>query len=123
MRRVLGGIAAVIIIITVAAVIWFTKTDQLTKFVNAQFPPVKLDDHRQQAMRTALAVLSSMQPTNIAVGLDTKDVHDVLMEQKVIKQSGITKVELHAKDQLLRFDIRFERQFDGSDSDLPDETK
>jgi hypothetical protein len=122
-KRVFRVITGLVLVVAILGGIWFVRSDQLTKLVNAQFPPVSAENQRQLAIATAIAVLDEMGPANVAASVDLRDLKKYLESLPIFAAFGIKTLTLHTDKQLMHVDIAFDHQFSSSDIKLPEDPR
>jgi hypothetical protein len=86
----------------------------LTTLVNAQFPPITVDQQRQSAIDTSADALTALAAPNLALGLVFSDVNKVVLTDD-LKQAGVKKLNVSGDKQLVKIEADFDRQFDAAD--------
>ncbi|MER9684688.1 MULTISPECIES: hypothetical protein [unclassified Mesorhizobium] len=89
----------------------------MEKVVNDRFPPVSPEQHRTEAISTAMSALAGMKDPNIAVGLSISDAAKIINSSELKSRFGIVNVTLRGDQQILFADVSLDKQF--SDVDFP----
>jgi hypothetical protein len=96
--------------------------DPVTKFINAKFPPVSVDQQRQEAMTSAATALASITAPNVAFGAPIADLETTL-NTEALHTLGITSVRLRGENELLSVEGTFTHRFTDAGPDAPENLK
>jgi hypothetical protein len=114
MNRIL--LVITLLIVGTAGAYWFfSRNDPLTDFLNTKWPPISVDQQRQQAINTSASALNSILTANVAAGVDTKTIERFAVQ--LLKPKGVTAVKVAGDQELFRMEVDFEHVF--SVDDLP----
>jgi len=114
MGRIVAGIIALIVVVIAAFVLVPNLLgNSVTDLVNAHWKPVSADEQRNKAIAAAFAQLPNVQSPNVAAGIDTASIAQIALMK--VKDLGVQSLTIHAKSQLLNFDVSFRRKLAASD--------
>lgn len=88
----------------------------LTTEINNRFPPVTVDQQRQSAIDTNATALDALLTPNLAIGLKFSDLNEFILSDD-LKKSGVKKVQITGDQELMKIELSFDRQFDGSEGE------
>jgi hypothetical protein len=115
------------VFVLTAATVFSTVTctvfrDPLAKFINDKFPPVTIDQQRQEAIASTAGALASVTAPNVTFGAPIADLEKTLNTEE-LQKLGITSIRLRGEDELLRVEGEFTRRFTDAGPDASPEVQ
>ncbi len=93
----------------------FAGGDPVAELLNKRWPPITVDQQRQNAIASGANALSLITTPNVAVGIDTKTI--IAIAQPQLESFGVGALRVKSDRQLLRIEADFARKF--GPTDLP----
>jgi hypothetical protein len=98
-----------------------TACSSAESLINAQFPPIKADDHHRAGIDTAHAALAGLGEANLGFALSITDALRIIEATELKEKFGVT-LALRGDRQLLFADVAIDRQFTAADFPDADDT-
>lgn len=89
-------------------------SDPLKTAVNANWPPVDVQQQRQTAINATAGALSHLVTPNLAIAIDLSDAEAALQTSE-LRSKGVSSVSLTGDEQLLVLDMIFDKTFEESE--------